>query len=189
MSTDQQPDPIPSSKNSDGLYEPFDTARVPVDGLTKGERFEMHWKHLSSFGGGTKIGVVLETLPAGKQTNQAHYHMLEEEHVYILEGELTVRLGKKHYVMKPGHYICFPAGQKAEHTLINHTDKPCRYILIGDNHPHDVVFYPDTGRVGVRLAGKAFRAEATMEYWDEVVIDRPPEIPHEIPPTIPAQDA
>jgi quercetin dioxygenase-like cupin family protein len=112
MSTDLQPDPIPSSKNSDGLYEPFDTARVPVDGLTKGERFEMHWQHLSSFGGGTKIGVVLETLPAGKQTNQAHYHMLEEEHVYILEGELTVRLGKKHHVMNPATTSAFPPDRR-----------------------------------------------------------------------------
>jgi uncharacterized cupin superfamily protein len=170
-------EPAPSSKNELGIYEPFDAARVPVEEFTRGERFAMRWQHLSTFGGGTQIGVVLETLPPGKQTNQAHYHMLEEEHVYILEGELTVRLGERHHVMKPGHYVCFPAGQKAAHTLINHTDAPCRYLLIGNSHPHEVAFYPDTGRVGVKLAGESFRMAATMGYWDEVVTDRPPEIP------------
>ena len=177
MSEVQETDPARSSRNAEGIYEPFDTARVPFEDFVRGERFEMHWQRLSTFGGGTQTGVVLETLPPGKQTNQAHYHMLEEEHVYILEGELTVRLGKRHYVMKPGHYVCFPAGQKAEHTLINHTDAPCRYLLVGATHPHDVAFYPDTGRIGVRLAGQSFRTAATMEYWDDVVTDRRPEIP------------
>jgi uncharacterized cupin superfamily protein len=167
----------PSSKNADGIYEPFDTAVVPFEEWRKGERFEMRWQRLSGYGGGTQIGVLIETLEPGKQTNQAHYHLLEEEHVYILEGELTVRLGGKHHVMKAGHYVCFPAGQKAAHTLINHSHKPCRYMMIGNSHPHDVIFYPDTQRVGVRLAGQGFRSTATMEYWDDVVTDRPPEIP------------
>lgn len=28
----------------------------------------------------------------GKQSNPAHYHMLEEEHLLILEGQVTLRL-------------------------------------------------------------------------------------------------
>lgn len=176
MSDDTIPN-APSSKNADGVYEPFDIARVPFEEATKGSRFAMRYQHLSSFGGATQIGVAMETLPAGKQANQAHYHMLEEEHVFVLEGELTVRLGDRHHVMKPGHYVCFPAGQKVAHALINHTDAPCRYLIIGNTQPHDVMFYPDSGRVGVKLAGQGFRAAATMAYWDEVDIDAPPPRP------------
>jgi len=174
--TDTDP-PAPSSKNAEGIYEPFDIADVPFETFSRGERFEMRWQHLSSYGGGTQIGVAIETLAPGKQTNQAHYHLLEEEHVFILEGELTVRLGDKHHLMKAGHYVCFPAGQKAAHTLINHSDAPCRYVLIGNTQPHDVIFYPDTQRVGVKLAGQSFRSTATMDYWDDVVTDQPPKIP------------
>ena len=176
MSHDHPPH-RPTSINADGIYEPFDSAIVPFEEWRQGERYEMRWQHLSSHGGGTQIGVLIETLEPGKQTNQPHYHLLEEEHVYILEGELTVRLGDRHHVMRAGHYVCFPAGQKAAHTLINHSDAPCRYLMIGNTHPHDVIFYPDTDRVAVRLAGQSYRSTATMAYWDDVVTDRPPEIP------------
>lgn len=55
-------------------------------------------------------------LAPGKETNPSHYHMLEEEHAYILEGALTLKLGARNYVMKAGDYICFPAGQKVGHS-------------------------------------------------------------------------
>ena len=42
--------------------------------------------------------------------------------------------GDKHHLMKAGHYVCFPAGQKVPHCLINHTDAPCRYLIIGNTH-------------------------------------------------------
>ena len=157
-----------NSKNSDGIFEPFPIADVPWEEFTHGSRFGMRYQHLSSHGGATQIGVANEVLMPGRQANPAHYHMLEEEHVFILEGALTVRLGEKTYVMPAGHYACFPAGQKVGHALFNHTQEPCRYLIIGNPSPHDVAVHTDTGRVSVKLMGEGYRASASMDYWEGV---------------------
>ena len=92
--------------------------------------------------------------------------MLEEEHLLILEGQLTLRLGDKSYAMSAGQYACFPAGQKAGHTLQNNSAAPCRYLIIGERNPHDVIVYTDSGRVSVRLADEGYRKSAVMDYWE-----------------------
>ena len=160
-----------SSINAEGVFEPFHISRVPWQESFRGERFGMRFQHLSKFGGGTQISLAMEVLPAGKQANPAHFHMLEEEHVFVLEGSLTLRLGAKSYELSTGHYVCFPAGQKVGHALINHTTEPCRYLICGNPHPHEVAVFTDSGRVEVKLAGESYRKAATMEYWEDVNVD------------------
>ena len=86
-----------------GIFEPFPIAEVPWEEFSHGERFGMRFQHLSTFGGATQIGVANEVLAPGRQANPLHYHLLEEEHVFILEGSLTLRLGDKSFIMSPGH--------------------------------------------------------------------------------------
>lgn len=159
------PEPT-TSANADGVFEPFPVDRVPWEEYSQGERFGLRFRSLGNFGGGTHVGVSMEVLPPGKQSCPAHYHMLEEEHLLILEGRLTLRLGAKSYPMTAGDYVCFPAGQKAGHTLVNETTEPCRYLIIGERNAHDVIVYTNSGRVSVRLTGEGYRKEATMEYWE-----------------------
>lgn len=154
--------------NADGIAEPFDIARVPWEEFSRGGRFGIQFQVLSEFAGASQVTVSMEILPPGKQANQFHYHLLEEEHVFVLEGSLTLRLGEKTHVMGAGHYVCFPAGQKVGHALINHTDAPCRYLVLGNPQPHDVAVFPDTGRVSVKLMGEGYRKTETLGYWDGV---------------------
>ncbi len=156
----------PSSRNADGLYEPFLVDQVPVEHFSEGARFASEYRQLGQYGGCSHVGVNLEVLQPGKQACPAHYHMLEEEHLMVLEGHLTLRLGERTYELGPGHYVCFPAGQKAAHALINRSDAPCRYLVIGERNPNDVIVYPDSGRVGVRLMREGYRQSATMAYWE-----------------------
>ena len=160
----------PTSRNADGLYAPFAADQVPVEAFDRG-RFGSRWQVLSEFGGGSHLGVVREVLPAGKQSNQLHYHMLEEEHVFVLDGTMTVLLGDKAYPVKAGDYVCFPAGQPAGHALLNEGTEPCRYLLIGERNPNEVAVYPETGRVSVRALGEGYRRSATMGYWDGVEVE------------------
>jgi uncharacterized cupin superfamily protein len=92
--------------------------------------------------------------------------MLEEEHLLMMEGSATLQLGDKSFELLAGSYICFPAGQKAGHTLINNGSEPCRYLIVGERNPHDVIVYPESGRVSVRLTGEGYRKSATMDYWE-----------------------
>ena len=154
-----------SSVNADNIYEPFSTDDAPWEEFAQGDKFASRFKRLGKFGGGSHVGVGLEELAPGKRSCPNHYHMLEEEHIYILDGELTLYLGDKSYIMAAGQYCCFPAGQKAGHSLYNHSAAVCRYIVLGENNPNDVVVYTDSGRVGVRLTGEGYDKAAVMEYW------------------------
>src|SRR5918994_2364986 len=105
------------------LLKPISSLDVACVEVTEPRRFALrHW-HLSSapMGEGYRVGVAIEELGPGKQSSPAHYHIFEEEHVYILEGALTVRIGVDAYEMKAGDYVCFPAAQKAGHCLINNS--------------------------------------------------------------------
>lgn len=159
---------VKTSRNAEGVFEPFSADTVPVETFSQGARFGSSFRHLSSFGGGDHVGVALEELPPGKETNPSHYHMLEEEHVYILAGTLTLKLGDRPYIMGAGDYVCFPAGQKVGHSMYNHTNEPCRYLIIGERNPNDVIVYPESGRVSVRLTGQGYDGAAVMAYWQGI---------------------
>jgi uncharacterized cupin superfamily protein len=161
-----------NSRNAAGVFEPFKVEQVPVESVARGSRFGISFQHLSSFGGGTQISVAMEVLPPGKQANQSHYHLLEEEHVFILEGNLTLNLGAEQFELSAGHYVCFPAGQAVGHSLVNRTSEPCRYLVFGNPQPHDVAVFPETGRVSVKLTGEGYRKSSTLEYWEGVAIER-----------------
>lgn len=111
------------------------------------------------------MGVLMEELPPGKQSSPAHYHLLEEEHLLVLEGQMTLRLGEQTYEMSAGDYACFPAGQATAHTLINKSTAPCRFLIIGEHNPNDVVVYPDSGKVLVRATQEVYR-KAAVDYWE-----------------------
>ena len=148
--------------------EPFMLDDVPWESYEKGTRYGTRFRGAGRFGGGTQIGVSFEILDPGKQAYPTHYHMLEEEHLYILEGKVTLKLGDRTYLLSKGSYVCFPAGQKEGHSISNESDEPCHYLIIGNHNPHDVIIYTDSGRVGVRLTEEGYRQSETMDYWDDI---------------------
>jgi len=156
----------PSSINADGVFEPFSTDDVPWEDYSRGDQFGIRFQQIGEFGGCSHVGVCMEIIEPVKQSYPAHYHMLEEEHLLILEGQITLRLGENSHEMSAGDYVCFPAGQKAGHTLVNNSNAPCRYLIIGERNPNDVIVFTDSGRVSVRLTDEGYRKSATMDYWE-----------------------
>jgi uncharacterized cupin superfamily protein len=148
--------------------KPIASNDVPWSEWADVPNFAVRYKHLSmaALGETYHVGVALEELAPGKQSAPFHYHFLEEEHVYLLEGTLTVRLGPERYEVKPGGYVCFPAGQRAGHCLINNSAAPCRYVIVGERNPNEVSVYPESNKVGVRQLGRLFDLGTTRGYWD-----------------------
>jgi uncharacterized cupin superfamily protein len=155
---------------SDVPIKPIRSEDVPWTAFDDVPNFNIRYRHLTqaALGDDYHVGVAIEELPPGKQTAPAHYHFIEEEHVFILEGALTLRLGAATHRMQAGDYVCFPAGQKAGHTLINPGDRPCRYVVVGENSPNEVVVYTDSNKVLVRPLGRRalFDLGAVRNYWD-----------------------
>jgi uncharacterized cupin superfamily protein len=145
---------------------PIATESVPWTNCTDPKGFDMRFRHLSKAMGPQphKIGVAIEELSPGNQNNPAHYHLREEEHVLILDGALTVRIGKEFHVMSAGDYVRFPAESPYEHCLFNHTSEVCRYIVIGGNDPNDICVYPDSNKVYSTAMNERYMREH-HEYW------------------------
>jgi uncharacterized cupin superfamily protein len=152
-------------------------------------RFGVRYRHLSraALGEDYHVGVAIEELGPGKQSAPLHYHIFEEEHVYILEGRLTLRLGSDSHEMAAGDYVCFPAGQKAGHCLINDSGATCRYVIMGERNPNEVAVYPDSGKVMVRALGRdaIFDLAARRGYWDGENTGLPAGV---LPPSVGAGD-
>ena len=100
---------------------------------------EVRFKALSDVGERAKLGVGLMELPPNCDTKPAHWHSLEEEHLYALAGRATLHLGAYTYALRPGSYVRFPANQELAHYLENTGDEPFRYLMIGERVAGDEV--------------------------------------------------
>ena len=151
-------------------HAPISSADIAWTEWSDVPRFALRYRHLTvaAIGEDYHVGVAIEELGPGKQSSPAHYHIFEEEHVYILEGALTVRIGADTYEMRAGDYVCFPAGQKAGHCLLNNSGATCRYVIAGERNPNEVAVYTDSNQVLVRALGRGTILDlaARRGYWD-----------------------
>jgi len=91
----------------------------------------------------TQFGVNIVTLPPGSWSSQRHWHEAEDEFVCILEGHVTLVTDQGPQVMGPGSVAGFPAGRADGHHLINETDQPVRFLVVGSRADSERAFYPD----------------------------------------------
>lgn len=98
----------------------------------------------------TKFGVNLTTLFPGKESSMRHYHSHEDELVFVLEGELVLRTDEGEQVLHAGMCAGFPAGSQNGHQLVNRSDRPARYLEIGNRDPDDTVVYTDVDLAAVK---------------------------------------
>jgi uncharacterized cupin superfamily protein len=150
---------------------PISSHDLAWDEMLKGPGFVDRNKHLTyaAVGKNYHVGVLIEGPPPGMRCAPKHYHMLEEEHALILEGQVALLLGDERYEMKAGDYVCFPAGQKVGHSFMNSGTGPCSYLMIGERNPNEVCVYPDSNKMEVRaLRAKQsiFDMSAVRNYLD-----------------------
>jgi len=128
------------------------------------ERLEKRVKHpLGDLFGLTVFGVNFTQLPPGGHSAVRHTHSVNDEFIYIVEGEPTLVTDAGETVMKPGMCAGFKAGNGDAHHLINTTDKDVHYLEIGDRFPNDEVVFPDDDLAVIKKDGKRsfFRKDGT----------------------------
>lgn len=100
-------------------------------------------KRLGDACGLTRFGVNLVTLAPDCQSALRHWHTLEDEFVYVLEGELVLVTNDGEQVLRAGDCAGYPAGKRDAHHFVNRSGAPARYLEIGNRQPGDTAFYPD----------------------------------------------
>lgn len=151
---------------------------LPWSELVHGTRVALRRKQLGAAAGGQKLGCSLLELLPGKQSWPYHYHLANEEALFILDGSGILRLGEERLPVSAGDYVALPAGAACAHQLFNEGTETLRYLAFSTQMEPEVLVYPDTQKVGV-MAGAApggDKAARTLEaylplsarvgYWD-----------------------
>lgn len=89
------------------------------------------------------FGVNLTTLAPGSQSALRHWHEMQDEFVYVVEGELILITDEGEQVLKPGDMAGFAAGVPNGHHLINRSARPATYLEMGDRTTPEQAHYPD----------------------------------------------
>jgi uncharacterized cupin superfamily protein len=119
-------------RTGSGYPEPFRSRVLPREKRALGDATGL-----------TKIGINLTTLLPGKESSVRHYHTLEDEFVFVLEGEVVLRTDEGEQTLVAGMCAGFPAGTTNGHHLVNRTNRPARYLEISNRDPADTAEYPD----------------------------------------------
>src|ERR1051325_4111525 len=125
------PDPATAPPRSrSGYPEPYRSRVLPREKRALGDALGL-----------TKIGINLTTLPPGKESSMRHHHTLEDEFVFGLEGEGVFRTDRGEQLRTAVTCAGFPAGSGDGHQLINRSDRPARYLEVGNRDVNDAAVY------------------------------------------------
>jgi uncharacterized cupin superfamily protein len=149
-------------------------AELPGRGFAKGEKFGLTARSLGRATGARGIGCTLYEVPPGRRAFPHHYHCANEESVYIVAGEGTLRIGGDSVAVGPGDYATFPVGPGHAHQLLNTGTEPLRYLCFSTLSATDVVGYPDSRKVGALGYGPGseqwvrlmVRDDQGLDYYD-----------------------
>ena len=100
------------------------------------------------------FGVNLTRLAPNAMSALRHAHTKQDEFVYVVQGEPTLRTNQGSLRLAPGMCVGFPAGTGNAHHLHNETTEEVLYLEIGDRTAGDAVDYPDDDIRLVREEGK-----------------------------------
>jgi len=98
---------------------------------------------LGDAGGLSQFGVNLLTLKPGVWSSQRHWHVREDEFVYILSGEVVLITDGGEEVLRAGDCAAFPANDGNGHHLVNRSGADATLLEIGTRSNGDTAFYPD----------------------------------------------
>jgi uncharacterized cupin superfamily protein len=91
----------------------------------------------------TDFGVNLMRLPPGTWSSQRHWHKLEDEFVFVVEGEVVLVTDSGEEALRAGDCAGFKAGVKDGHHLQNRSPRDALVLEVGSRKPEDEGEYSD----------------------------------------------
>lgn len=124
---------LAASQTIPSIYpEPFTSLMVGRDKKRLGDVFAL-----------TNFGVNLTRLAPGALSALRHAHAVQDEFIYILEGNPILVTDNNETQLQPGMCAGFKAGTGNAHQLVNRTAEEVQYLEVGDRTAGDTVNYPD----------------------------------------------
>ncbi|HWB47512.1 MAG TPA: cupin domain-containing protein [Stellaceae bacterium] len=105
---------------------------------------------LGDAAGLTQFGVNLLRLPPGAWSAQRHWHVGEDEFVYVVAGEVVLVTDAGEEMLRPGDCAGFKADDGNGHCLQNRSNVDATVLEIGTRVPGgDTAYYPECDMVAV----------------------------------------
>jgi uncharacterized cupin superfamily protein len=134
---------------------PFDPLGIPESNATTypepfAAEARLRWnRKLGDVAGLTQFGVNLTRIVPGGRSSQRHWHLKEDEFVYVLEGEAVLHSDAGEQPLRAGMCVGFPAGHPDGHCVLNRSDRDVLLLVVGSRMAGEVSEYPDIDmRVG-----------------------------------------
>ena len=91
----------------------------------------------------TQFGVNLVTLDPGGQSSLRHWHETQDEFLVVTEGSLTLVDDQGATLLQPGDCCAFPAGDRNGHHIVNHSNAPGSFVVVGTRTKSERGWYSD----------------------------------------------
>lgn len=94
--------------------------------------------------------VSIYEVPPGKSAVPYHYHLQNEEVFFIISGKGLLKTPKGDQTVGAGDFLYFPNNENGAHKITNISDNESLiYADFDITHNPEVVFYPDSDKVGI----------------------------------------
>ena len=133
----------------------------------QGTRFASRHALVATTIGAVKLGYHVTEVPPGKAPFPYHFHHVNEEMFFVLEGTGEVRMPDGTHPLKRGDILCCPPGPDGAHQIVNTGSEPLRYLALSTMQDPEVVEYPDSAKYGVVVGRKAGKppSESVFHAW------------------------
>jgi len=98
---------------------------------------------LADAAGLTQYGVNLVRFKPGAWSSQRHWHIAQDEFIYILSGEVTLVTNAGAEILRAGDCAGFKAGDEDGHHLQNRSNADVTFLEVGTRLPGDGAYYCD----------------------------------------------
>ena len=102
----------------------------------------------------TQFGINMTTLAPGAMSSLRHWHVKEDECVFVVSGALWLVTNDGEVKLTAGMVAGFPAGEANGHHMINRSGEPASYLEIGTRSSDEDVTYSDVDLKLVRANGE-----------------------------------
>jgi uncharacterized cupin superfamily protein len=105
------------------------------------------YRRLGDVFGLTQFGVNLTRLPPNTWSSQRHWHRLEDEFIYVLQGEVVLITESGEQLCHAGDCVGFKAGVRDGHHFVNCSTQDVLLLAVGSRVAEDHGEYSDIDMV------------------------------------------
>jgi uncharacterized cupin superfamily protein len=132
---------------------------APFDGPCKART----WRKLGDAAGLTQFGVNLVRLEPGAWSSQRHWHALEDEFVWVLEGEVVLVTDAGEETVRAGECAGFKAGDQDGHCMKNRSAADAVLLVVGSRNDGDHGEYSD---IDMKFGPGRYQGPASYRHKD-----------------------